>query len=216
MHRIDVHGDGNDRIGDVDRDGATSAGHCSRAGSARLQRHLGPSGSESPSPAASTSPPVSARPDATPFQQYGEGFASTSIKATGNQPSFKIVAVLDKEVVRTKPGNPGATKWDICLGAINVLNPPVGLRTVTCRRRPSVTSRRLNLMEDEGRQLRDFQGRRLLLGAPCELPEQGEELSHESGSGLFPGVLSKMKDNAGDLIITFCVPYSWDEKGGFG
>ena len=174
---------------------ATTSAGCSRAGSARLQLprafRLGVTVAGS-----IDIPAVSARPDATPFQQYGEEFRIHLHQGDRDQPSFKIVAVLDKEVVRTKPGNPGATKWDICLGAINVLNPPVGLPN----RRPSPSEcdqPAEDLMEDEGRQLRDFQGR-LLLGAPCELPEQGEDPT-SPGSGLFPGVLSKMKDNAGDL-----------------
>ena len=58
--------------------------------------------------------------------------------------------------------------------------------------------------------------RRLLLGARRRLPEQVKNCPTAPGSNRFPGVLSKHKTNAGDVVITFCVPYPWDEKGGFG
>jgi hypothetical protein len=152
----------------------------------------------------------------TPFTQYGEGFASTSVKSPGNQPSFKIVAVLDKEVVRTKPGNPGATKWDICLGAINVLNPPVGLPNgyqpppSDCDQ-PSVD---VSWRTKDGSCAIFSDG--YFWGLLATYQSKVKACPTNPGSGLFPGALSKMKDNAGDLVITSCAPYSYDEKGGFG
>jgi hypothetical protein len=152
----------------------------------------------------------------TPFTQYGEGFASTSIKSPGDQPSFKIVARLDKAVVRTKPGNPGATKWDICLGAINVLNPPVGLPNgyvpspSECNE-PAVD---ISWRTKDGSCAIFKDG--YFWGLLASYQSKVKSCPISPGSGLFPGVLSKMKDNAGDLVITSCVPYSYDEKGGFG
>ena len=53
-------------------------------------------------------------------------------------------------------------------------------------------------------------------GLVADYPSKVKNCPTAPGSNRFPGVLSKKKTNAGDVVITFCVPYPWDEKGGFG
>ena len=81
----------------------------------------------------------------------------------------------------------------------------------------------VELVEDEGRQLREVL-QRLLLGPRWGLPtEQVNSTTGCPGSpnfpspppfNLFPGVYKKQK-KAGDIVITFCKPSPWDGGGGW-
>jgi hypothetical protein len=143
----------------------------------------------------------------TPFQQLGDGFGVSTVQAGGNQPSFKVVTTLDKAVVRQKPGNPGATKFDICLGAFNVTNPPPGTGCSNATSSKSwLTKNGTCAVLDGG----------YYWGLVADYPSSVKNCPTAPGSNRFPGVLSKLKTNAGDVVITFCVPYPWDEKGAWG
>ena len=142
----------------------------------------------------------------TPFQQLGDGFGVSTVQASGNQPSFRVVATLDKAVVRKKPGNPGATSSTSASAPSS--------STFSRRGRlykPDV----LEVVVDEERHMRHAQ-RRLLLGAPRELPEQGEELPHRARLGPLPRRPLEAEDQRRRRGHHLCVPYPWDEKGGFG
>ena len=139
------------------------------------------------------------------FQQLGDGFGVSTVKTPGNTPSFKVVATLDKSIVKKKRGNPGAAKFDICLGAFNVTNPPPG---TGCSNDPA-TSKSWQAKNGCAVLNGGF-----YWGLVADYPSQVKNCPTLPGSNRFPGVLSKTKTNAGDVVITFCVPYPWDEKGG--
>jgi len=52
-------------------------------------------------------------------------------------------------------------------------------------------------------------------GLVPDYPSSVKSCPTSPGSNRFPGVLSKSKTNAGDVIITFCSPWPWDGAGGY-
>jgi hypothetical protein len=145
----------------------------------------------------------------TGFQQRGDGFGVSTVQAGGNQPSFRVVATLDKAVVKAS-GKTGASKWDICLGAFNVTNPPGAPGATNCTN--PTTSKSWLTKNGTCAVLNGG----FYWGLVADYPSSVKNCPTAPGSNRFPGVISRHKTNAGDVQITFCVPYPWDEKGGFG
>jgi hypothetical protein len=146
----------------------------------------------------------------TGFQQRGDGFGVSTVRLTLDKPSFKVVATLDKATVKAS-GKTSASQWNICLGAFNVNNPPPGSG---CSNNAGTSK---SWLAKNGCAVFDggyYWG--LVADYPSKVKDCPTVPANPPSSGLFPGVLSKNKTNAGDVVITFCVPYPWDEKGGFG
>jgi hypothetical protein len=153
----------------------------------------------------------------------GDPFWITTFEADeGDPPSYEVVARLDKSLV--KPRNPGAKKYDICLGAINVNAPPppdalpdsIGNGCTS----PSTSN---SWKTKDGSCAKFFNG--FYWGLVADYPvEQVNKTTGCPGSpgfptpppfNLFPGVYKKQKNNVGDIVITFCKPAPWDGGGGW-
>jgi hypothetical protein len=140
----------------------------------------------------------------------GDGFWITTFQSSSDEASFKVVATLNKNEVREKPGNPGATKFDICLGAKNT---KPGTLLPGCA---SATNSQSWRTKDGTCAVFDAAtGLYWGLVADYTSKEKVKSCPTTPGSNLFPGVISKMKTGAGDVVITFCKPYPWDGGGGW-
>jgi hypothetical protein len=136
----------------------------------------------------------------------GDGFWITTFQSPSNQPSFKIVATLAKKEAQEKPGNPGATKFDICLGTFNT---SPGTLSPGCASPTNSQSWKTK----DGSCAVLVNG--YYWGLVADYPNKVKSCPQSPGSNLFPGVLSKNKTGAGDVVITFCKPYPWDGGGGW-
>ena len=149
----------------------------------------------------------------TGFQQRGDGFGVSTVRTPGNQPSFKVVATLDKAVVKAS-GKTDVSLWNICLGAFNVNFPPVPPETTPVCSTPNGSTTSHSWVTKGGSCAKLADG--YFWGLVADYPSSVKNCPTAPGSNRFPGVLKRQKTNAGDVVITFCVPYPWDEKGGFG
>jgi hypothetical protein len=140
--------------------------------------------------------------------RYGDGFWITTVQSSTAKPSFKVVAKLAKSEVNRKPGNPGATKFDICLGAKNT---SPGTLLDGCS---SPTNSKSWKTKDGSCAVFD-PATGLYWGLVADYQSKVKSCPTGINSNLFPGVLSKMKTGAGDVVITFCKPYPWDGGGGW-
>ena len=136
----------------------------------------------------------------------GDGFWITTFQSSSDLASFRVVATLNKNEVREKPGNPGATKFDICLGAKNT---KPGTLLSGCNSPTDSVSWK----EKDGTCAEFDAATGLYWGLVANYPSKVKSCPTTPGSNLFPGVLSKMKTGAGDVVITFCKPYPWDGGG---
>jgi hypothetical protein len=141
---------------------------------------------------------------------YGNGFWITTVQSGTAKPSFQVVTKLAKTEVNRKPGNPGATKFDICLGTFNVNNHPAT---------PSANPTCTDPTTSESWKTKDgscavFQNG-YYWGLVADYQSKVKSCPTSPNSSLFPGVLSKVKTGAGDVVITFCKPYPWDGGGGW-
>ena len=136
----------------------------------------------------------------------GDGFWITTFQSPLNQPSFKVVATLAKKEVQEKPGNPGATKFDICLGTFNT---SPGTLSPGCASPTNSQSWKTK----DGSCAVLVNG--YYWGLVADYPSRVKSCPQNPGSNLFPGVLSKNKTGAGNVVITFCKPYPWDGGGGW-
>jgi hypothetical protein len=126
------------------------------------------------------------------FAQLGAG-SFVNIVSNSNQgtptPNFTITWTLDKSLVQAA-GNPGASHFDICLGAENLLD-PMGTHTTPWTTKLNTPAQ---AVPDLALGVTLFWG----IVPDCPSPNNG------------PCVQSKHKDNAGDEVITFLKPSPWD------
>jgi hypothetical protein len=125
------------------------------------------------------------------FVPLGAG-AFVDILSTGTaRPDITVTWRLAKPLVKAA-GNPGASKFDICLGAVNLDHPDgTGVTPWTTKSgAPAVA------VPDS------FLGVTLFWGRPPNCSKKVEP------SG--PCVLSRFKNNAGDELVTFLLPAPWD------
>ena len=181
-------------------------------GSGALASRFGPAAAAAPGDArlgmtVNPSVQVPASVCGTGFQQRGDGFGVSTVRSGVDKPSFKVVATIDKTVVKAS-GKTDVSLWNVCLGAFNVTNPPPG--TVECSN--ATTS---NSWRTKNGTCAVLNGG-FYWGLVADYPSSVKNCPTAIGSNRFPGVLKRNKTNAGDVVITFCVPYPWDEKGGFG
>jgi hypothetical protein len=135
--------------------------------------------------------------------QVGDGFAITVVQSAGNRPSYKVIATLDKAQVKNS-GKTSPNSFDICLGAKNLLGTTAGCTS-------PATSLSWQTKNGSCAVLRNG----LYWGYMKDYPSTVKSCPTTPGSGLFPGILSRNKTNAGDVVITFCKPADWDGAGGF-
>ena len=119
---------------------------------------------------------------------------------------------MDKAVVKAS-GKTDVSLWDVCLGAFNVTNRPPDPGPTNCS---SATSSKSWMTKSPTPNQCAVLNGGFYWGLVADYPSQVKNCPTAPGSNRFPGVLSKHKNGAGDIVITFCVPYPWDEKGGFG
>ena len=140
----------------------------------------------------------------------GDGFWITTFQSSSDQASFKVVTTLHKNEVKEKPGNPGATKFGICLGAKNT---SPGTHPPGCA---SATNSESWRTKDGSCAVFDAAtGLYWGLVADYTSKQKVKSCPTTPGSNLFPGVISKNKTGSGDVVITFCKPYPWDGGGGW-
>lgn len=144
----------------------------------------------------------------------GAGMEADFVRTSGDpsQPDFTITARLDKSLVKPKPQPNGAATFDVCLGAKNVLNAP-SPGTPACTN-PFAPDFHQSFPTKSGTCAPYDVGTNLYWGLLPDLPNGIASCSDPAI--VYPGVLRKNKNNAGDVIIDFCVPYPIDEKAGFG
>jgi hypothetical protein len=146
---------------------------------------------------------------AAPGTSYGVATGGQiDVVATGGSgtPTLTVTAFIDRSLV---PVNAGASHFNICLGALNVthLPPPTATDPTFCG--PTTSPSQDNSFPTDTGSCADYDaGTNLFWGL---LPDVTPGVrSCTDARVVFPGVLSKMKDAAGDVVITFCVPYPYD------
>ena len=142
----------------------------------------------------------------TPFG-LGSGF-QIDLDIGGGQPSKQVVARIHKDVVKLKPQPNGAASFNVCLGTINVNTGFPGDGLCATPANSSFPKKgggcAVPSVPDSGR----------YWGLLPDVPKGVKSCT--SPNLKFPAVLSKTKTGAGDVILTFCIPWPYDEKGGFG
>jgi len=114
------------------------------------------------------------------------------VESTGTStPSYEVTWRLDKSIVNAQPEN-GASHFDICLGSKRVTQ-------TSCASAPAD-----GFTIKGGSKAVCDPGSGLYWGL---LPDK-----KGGGSCKAPAVLSRNKNQAGDVVITFCVPYPWDPR----
>jgi hypothetical protein len=137
-----------------------------------------------------TAPPPGVCGDKTTL---GAGSIVNILSTGGATPTFTITWTLDKSIVNQVPDN-GASKFDLCVGAENLLDPSGGSTTgwTTKNGTPAVPV------------FDPVLGVTLFWGVAPDCPNQGTPTG--------PCVLSKHKTQAGDEIITLLKPPPWDGR----
>ncbi|HZR93487.1 MAG TPA: hypothetical protein VFA44_13890 [Gaiellaceae bacterium] len=171
------------------------SGSCSASGSVKNNTTTDASATGAPSGSSlavsvilnDTPPPAACT--ATGFTPLGAGSFVNILGSGGATPTFTITWTLDKSIVNAVPNN-GASQFDICLGAVNLLDPSGGSTTgwTTKDGTPAVGVFDPNL------------GVTLFWGILPDCPK--------TPTG--PCVLSRHKDKAGDEIVQFLKPAPWD------
>jgi hypothetical protein len=153
----------------------------------------------------------------------GDPFWITTFESeAGDPPSYKIVARLNKSL--SKPGKPGAGKYDICLGTINVNAPPPPGASPGSTGNGCTSPTTSNSWKTKGGSCaKFFNGYYWGLVADYK-PSQVNNTTGCPGSStfpssppfnLFPGVYKKQKNNSGDIVHSLCSPSPWDGGGGW-
>ncbi len=152
----------------------------------------------------------------------GDPFWVTTFESSaGAPPSYKVVARLDKSLVGK---NPAASKFDICLGTINVnFPPPPGASPGSTGNGCTNPTTSQSWKTKDGSCAKFFNG--YYWGLVGDYPSSKVNNTTDCpGSptfpspppfNLFPGVYKKQKNNAGDPVITLCSPSPWDGGGGW-
>jgi hypothetical protein len=125
------------------------------------------------------------------FVPQGTGSFVNILPRGATLPDFVITWTLDKSLVR-KSGNPGASKYNICLGAED-LNHPDGTGVT-----PWKTKSGGNAVGVPDANL----GVTLFWGILPDCPKKGRPAG--------PCVLHRNKTNAGDVVVTIFKPAPWD------
>jgi len=135
-----------------------------------------------------TAPPINV---CTGFVPLGAG-SFVDILSTGtSRPDITVTWRLDKTLVQAA-GNPAASKFDICLGAVN-LDDPSGSNTTGWTTKSGVPATAVS---------NGFLGVTLFWGLLGDCPKKGRPTG--------PCVLSRFKNSAGDEIVTFFLAAPWD------
>ena len=140
-------------------------------------------------------------------QQVGPGTVFEGFNfGTSDAPSWQLTMQVDKSEL-INPSR-GAAQYDVCLGTKNIS--PGQHDATTCNPNGTTISNSASWpAKGGGCALPDANG--VYWGNVPDAPSSVKKCSQ----ALSPVVLSKNKTNAGDLVITFCVPYPWDGAGGF-
>jgi hypothetical protein len=127
----------------------------------------------------------------TGFVPLGVGSFVNILQSGSTLPDFTIVWQLHKSLVRAA-GNPGASKFNICLGAEDLLHPN-GTGATPWKQKGGA-----NAVEVADADL----GVTLFWGILPDCPNKGRPAG--------PCVLHRSKDNAGNVNVTFFKPAPWD------
>jgi hypothetical protein len=138
---------------------------------------------------ASSAPPAGAC--GSGFVPLGAGsFVDINVSG-GSTPSLTVTWQLDKSIVNAQPEN-GAAHFNICLGAKNLLD-PLGTSTTGWTTKSGTAA--VPVFDA-------LFGVTLFWGLTPDCPNHGTPTG--------PCIVSKKKNQAGDVLITFVKPYPWD------
>ncbi len=142
-------------------------------------------------------------------QAIGIAGTAADFITTTSHPTFTIVTRIDKSIVQKAPGPNGATKFEICLGALNTLHPVAGPPPITTCTDPN-TSNSFPKKDGGGgcAVFNNSTGFNYFWGVLPDAPNGAKSCTDSKIK--FPVVLSKTKNGAGDVVLTSCVPSPFD------
>ena len=141
--------------------------------------------------------------------QLGAAGTAADFVTTVDKATFTVVTRIDKSIVKKKPQPNGASSFDVCLGAQNKNNPPSAGHQTPCvngATDPSFPKKGGGCAVFNNSTGFDF-----VWGLLPDVPNGVKSCT--SSKVKFPAVLSKTKNGAGDVILTYCVPDPWDPHG---